>query len=918
MTFLEILYSLFLRPLELLFDLVFSLVNRSVSNPGVSIFFLSLFVNLLVLPLYRRADAIQSEQRDKEEKLKYWVSHIKKSFKGDERFMMLQTYYRQNNYKPYHILKSSISLLLEIPFFITAYNYLSGLLLLNNVSFGPITDLGAPDSLLHTAGFTINLLPIIMTIINIISATIYLQGFPLKQKIQMYGMAGIFLVVLYNSPSGLVFYWIINNIFSLVKNILNKSKTPKKTLSIILFFIGITVQECVLLFQPFSSIRKNLFIASVCLALQAPFIFRNVNISIRKRNLHEASKTDNFIFLFSCVFMAILTGSLISSSVIKSSPSEFVNFRSYYSPLWYILNSFLLASGTFVFWMGIFYKLASRAGRRIMSIAIWVISVCAVINYLFFGKNRGDISTMLKYDNNPIDTMNDYLVNIAVLSLVSLLLYYFWKKKEKIVSAAVLSLCIAASIMTIKNLFDINTDLEKTRKTTIAANNEIPTIPISRNGKNVIILMLDKSIGYYIPFLLAEKPELQQKFDGFTYYPNTLSFATSTNVALPAIYGGYEYTPAEINKRPEKSLVEKQNEALLMMPALFDKAGYEITIFNPTNANYQYPSDLSIYNDYPNIKAYNVRGMFTSKELQKAENDTLKRNFYCFGIYKSSPLILQPSLYSLGFYNEADAIAGKKGDRFTSQTLYGLFNAVGLRKTYIQDYDVLENFPFITNIIDSDKNTFFTMDSITTHEQLLLQMPDYTISSYVDNSEFENDPPVRTSTDGTTIELEYQIRMTHYHANMGTYLVLGKWLDYLRENNVYDNTRIIIVADHGFYQNYRSHLFGDLYLNDVLWFNPVLMVKDFYSTGFVTDGEFMTNADVPTIAMKDLISDPINPATGNPVSNKIKSEPVHEVQYVENWKTNENNGNTFLPSLWFGVHGNDIFNIGSWEYLGKY
>ena len=206
MSFGSIVYTFFIKPLQLLFELIFSIANRLTANPGVSIIFLSLAVNVLVFPLYRRADEMQHEERNLEKKLKPMVDHIKNTFTDDERFMMLQAYYRQNNYKPINALKGSLSLLLEIPFFIAAYNFLSGLQLLKGTHFGPIPDLGAPDALISFQGIVINALPVLMTIINIISASIYMKGFPLRNKIQTYGMAVIFLIFLYNSPSGLVFY----------------------------------------------------------------------------------------------------------------------------------------------------------------------------------------------------------------------------------------------------------------------------------------------------------------------------------------------------------------------------------------------------------------------------------------------------------------------------------------------------------------------------------------------------------------------------------------------------------------------------------------------------------------------------------------------------------------------------------------
>ncbi|MBQ3897124.1 MAG: preprotein translocase YidC, partial [Clostridia bacterium] len=123
MTFGSVIYNVFIGPLELFFEAVFTLAFKLVQNHGLSIIFLSLAMNFLVLPLYRQADKMQASQRDIENALAPGVKHIKKTFKGDEQYMILQTYYRQNGYKPTDALKGSVSLLLEIPFFIAAYHF---------------------------------------------------------------------------------------------------------------------------------------------------------------------------------------------------------------------------------------------------------------------------------------------------------------------------------------------------------------------------------------------------------------------------------------------------------------------------------------------------------------------------------------------------------------------------------------------------------------------------------------------------------------------------------------------------------------------------------------------------------------------------------------------------------------------------
>ena len=166
MSFLTVLYTLIISPLELLFEVVFTIANRIIGNPGFSIVFLSLAFNFLVLPLYKRADELQAEERDIQAKMASRIKRIKSTFKGDERFFMIQEYYRINHYKPIYQLKSSVSLLLQIPFFIAAYRLLSRMQCLQGMSFGFISDLGKEDATFMIGNFPINILPILMTLIN--------------------------------------------------------------------------------------------------------------------------------------------------------------------------------------------------------------------------------------------------------------------------------------------------------------------------------------------------------------------------------------------------------------------------------------------------------------------------------------------------------------------------------------------------------------------------------------------------------------------------------------------------------------------------------------------------------------------------------------------------------------------------------
>ena len=172
MSFLTVINSFFIAPLKLLFELFYYYAFKYTGSAGLSIVVISLIVNFLVLPLYKRADEIQAEEREIQAAMAPMIKHLKKTFKGDERFMMLQEYYRINNYKPIYALKSTVSLLLQIPFFIAAYDLLSGLKVLQGESFLFMADLGKEDAMFTVGNFPVNVLPILMTLINIVSGII--------------------------------------------------------------------------------------------------------------------------------------------------------------------------------------------------------------------------------------------------------------------------------------------------------------------------------------------------------------------------------------------------------------------------------------------------------------------------------------------------------------------------------------------------------------------------------------------------------------------------------------------------------------------------------------------------------------------------------------------------------------------------
>ena len=221
MTLSDLLYILFISPLESVMALVLEWARLHISELGFAILFLSLIVNIALLPIYYIAEKWQKEERLKQSKMSAKLAEIRQVFRGQERFAMISTLYRQNHYHPLMAVRSSFGLLIQIPFFFAAYHLLSHYEGLNGHSFGLISDLGQPDSLLQVGSVSIHLLPVLMTIISLGSAYLYADELTKSAKLQLYGLALIFLVVLYDSPSGLLVYWTFNNIFSLFKNLIH-------------------------------------------------------------------------------------------------------------------------------------------------------------------------------------------------------------------------------------------------------------------------------------------------------------------------------------------------------------------------------------------------------------------------------------------------------------------------------------------------------------------------------------------------------------------------------------------------------------------------------------------------------------------------------------------------------------------------
>jgi len=846
----SILYNIILSPITQLIEIAYRVFDKMFDNTGISIIGVSLTVTLLCLPLYIVAEGWQDTERDIQSKMKSGIDRIKKYFKGDEQYMILNTFYRQNHYHPIMALRSSFGILIQIPFFLAAYHTLSALPDLQGKAFLFVKNMGMPDATFHIGSFAVNILPIAMTIINCVSGAIYSKGHGIREKAQIYGMALLFLVVLYNSPAGLVIYWTMNNIFSLVKNIFYKMKNPIKVFYICVC-ISLSLLALYILFGYLggAGMKKRLPAALFLLIwLPIPFYLKGINYFLKNqlKPIFENNKTRFSIFIFSAIGLTILNGLVLPSSLISSSVQEFSNIENYTNPNAFLHSSFWMSFGLIVFWPTCIYFLFKEKIQTVLSFLFATFLLGSVVNAYIFNGNYGSMDSTLKLIDgfkNP-STIFMFLNTLAVLLCfvaISLLIKF---KFAKIISNAYLITIIAFIALTIVNTTKISKEYKEFQKITLAKEAQDDGLSskfhLSKTEKNIVIFMLDRFESAFVENILSDQKELKKTLEGFVFYPNCLSFNGHTLMGSPAVYGGYEYSPYEMNKRSNIELKTKHNEALLLLPKILtEQAGFKAVISDLSWANYSYIADMSFAKNIPNVSSISLLSKY-SKEFKKDKlkadfsnlslSHTINRNLFWVSLFREVPSPIRSIIYYKGTWWE-------NGVRETGSSFSDWFSALYVLPRIIE--------------IDSQKPTLSIITNESTHSGEDISMYDIKLNG------------------------EYSLNNNSYIIDSVTLNQVGEFCNYLRRENIYDNTRIIIASDHGIGNYDKKFNTTDFDGNSKDKLNPVLLVKDFNSNEeFSINNRFMTNADVPSIALKNIIENPINPFTNKKIDESYKKDGV--------------------------------------------
>ena len=893
---LSALYTIIIYPLYQIIELSYRIFFEICENEGIAVIGVSVAVTLLCFPLYAVAESWQQVERDTQKRLRPGIDRIKATFRGDEQYMILNAFYKENHYHPMYALRSSFGLLIQIPFFMAAYSFLSHNGDLLGRSFLFIKDMGKPDAFLSIGGFPINILPVAMTLINVFAGAIYTKGFAVKEKIQIYGMALIFLIILYNSPSGLVLYWTMNNVFSLIKNIFYKLKNPLKV-----FWILMTACLSLASIAAFPKMGAFHSFPIVLVALLTgffPLIMRFINFMLDTcfSELLESPQKRNLLFFVSTASLFLLTGIVIPTMLMASSTaSDFAYIDGYTTPLYFIYNCALQSFGLFFVWTAAIYFLFGKRVKAFLSVLFFTGLVLALVNAFVFPGNYGIISAdliFIEYRSFKPSAALFCVSSATTLAVLLAVVLLFKKRLSKAVSSMNAIFLISLVAVGFLNGAKVQHAFLTTAKPEASLSDIQPVIKLSKTNKNVLVFMLDRAPGFYVQDIFAQNPDIADDYTGFTFYPNTISLGSWTIQGAPGLYGGYEYGPWEMNQKRELPMQEKHNQAISLLSVMFEREGFESYVIDPPYPNYDSEPVFEIFEGHEHIHPKICTGKYTDiwyrqngMEKLPVKSRRIKRNLIWFSLFRISPPIFRSAIH----YEDWWSSPKEKKSMID----------------FIDRYSVLDYLPLLTET-DSDAPCFVYWDNETTHDSAFVEPPDFR--------------PIEGEVDKSLILNKEFINSACYFSHNASLRRIAEFIRYLKENGVYDNTRIIISSDHGLNERTSKITRTGNIEKNIEWFNPSLLVKDFGDDwkGLKINDTLMSNADVPALAIEGLLQDDKNPYTGNEI--KILSPEEKQEKLIVSFskanavRSNRNNGFIIQDTDWYTVR-DSIFTTANWTRL---
>ncbi len=884
---LEILYYIFIFPVEQLLDWALFTLFKATKNYGVSIILLSFVMQLFILKLTLYFDKkafifgfLKAQCDDK-------IKEFKRVFKGAELQSYIRTLYKQKHYHPIFALYGLGGLALQIPFFIAMIHLVENVDYLQNTSFLWITDLSKPDSI-ALFGLNVHVLPLLMTAFTLIN--VFYSTKEKGARIQGTLITLFFLVLLYDMPSSLVLYWTCNMLFALFKEILKNTRFMTK---------NTTLQQCATYdnttlakeyskdnnkqLSKFYKLFFNIFTPYSTLDSKTYITYRDISILA----------IINICFLI-CVFTPY--------AVYSSDVSQF-DVSQTYQTLGVLFGTFICSSLIIIYITSFFYK------TRLFKFGVYVASILLLMGLINTFILTGDYGAMdhfvlqrTDFDNPALKTQKIiYALCVLIGSIIVVSL--FLKKLKVVWGITFITLCIVSCIH-IYTIAEANKTY-KTPQTDISQNNglqpyEKELFSYSKTDKNIVVMVLDMFSGSHMHAILEQFPEFKEKLDGFVLFDNAVSTTNSTIHSIATLISGEYYAVYNMNARKD-NLADSITEAFGIMGDTFIKNGYDVSYFmgvSPKKSEYiqHYNKKLfvtqnwNLYLDYYLQQHPNDAIAF---QLANEGSNAIYKRMLSVGVFRFSPDILRFKIYNNGQWLKHKIIDynTKTSLPYTSSfyAFTHLHNTNAIKPTFKYLHSLMTHVPY--GMYYNGKTCAF--QSIQNGLMLKTAWNDYPHKEIM---------PYRNKE-------EQELYFKHYDSEVCALSYLTHFIEWLQQENIYDNTQIFIVSDHSGFDSIGipSYIVAKEGRPDTLF-----LFKDFKTHGSLSiDSRLMANYDISSIFCENIPngcpSVPKNILTNYPQNRQlIITTPIFGKHKKDEWLINH----------YFKVKGS-IYDEANWQDITK-
>lgn len=550
-------------------------------------------------------------------------------------------------------------------------------------------------------------------------------------------------------------------------------------------------------------------------------------------------------------------------------------------------NAMVFIYLSIVFYMVSFFPYFKTA---LTFIGVHLLMVLFVYSYILpFGY---PMMSGLMFEQIPIGTQTLALRacgDVTLLSLLAVATYRVLKRYPQRVVQGILILNVSLMAVAFIKVSGFKSAYEGEEQVALI---QTRPIKLTATGNNVLVVFLDRFMGGFIEKILEEEPGLERKLSGFVWYPRTISSGTNSISGVHAMFGGYDYMPLEMNGRDEE-LVKLSNESFQILPYNFNENGYIINMINPRGLGFTMLGDCNVVDS----EWINCSHVSAGISINMAKKYDMPTNFLVQSSYADLMVLL--GVMRAVPYSIKD-ILSKRGPWKPF-----LDHSAG---TTFREWSELKALPRLTELQLNDVNQFNVFTSILPHEPYFIGADGKPTKSVTNFSveEFEGE--------GFDSSFAYQ----HFLAAKSTLSLVADYFDWMRENGVYDNTKILIVSDHGIVGNVTDQspraVEGRTTESLFVSFRPLVLIKDRNSNEpFKTSEEFMPNAAAPQLLCQE-IGGCINPFLNDkPIKAFGRDDPFYSV--VTPWQFTLQNRKSFVVKQLFEIRNKDPLNIENWREL---